>query len=118
MTDSKWTEVGRWYPAMPPALPDETDDQYTDRLTGADGTGRVPYDHKRYRQCSLSYHEECSRLRTGDEGCQCPCHDEIQQLVDELPVDWLGTGSSSEAADAEAEAWGRRWDAAMTRRGR
>jgi hypothetical protein len=59
----------RWYPGMPPALPDETDEQYTDRLTGADRTGRVPYDHHRNRQCSIGWHNEC----TGG-GCECPCH--------------------------------------------
>lgn len=67
-------ERGRWYPEMPPALPGETDAQYTDRLTGADRTGRVPYDHRRYRQCSIGYHEECSQnRRPGD--CECPCHE-------------------------------------------
>lgn len=40
-------EHGSWYPGLPPALPGETDAQYTDRLTGADRTGRVPYDHRR-----------------------------------------------------------------------
>lgn len=64
---------GRYYPDMPPALPGETNDAYTDRMTGADGTGRVPYDHRRYRQCSIGYHDECSRnRRPGD--CECPCH--------------------------------------------
>jgi hypothetical protein len=29
-------EKGMWYPDMPPALTGETDDQYMDRLTGAD----------------------------------------------------------------------------------
>lgn len=68
-------ERGRWYPNMPPALPGETDEQYTNRLTGADRTDRVPYDHSRNRQCSIGYHEECSdRHNTGE--CGCPCHEE------------------------------------------
>lgn len=77
---------GRWYPEMPPALPGETDEQYTDRLTGADGTNRRPYDHRRNRQCSIGYHDECSdradrsRARTrADGGCECPCHYEPSQ---------------------------------------
>jgi hypothetical protein len=69
------TEVGRWYPNQPPKLDGETDDEYTDRLTGADSTGRRPYDHSRNRQCSIGWHEECSdRLNAGD--CGCPCHEE------------------------------------------
>lgn len=62
----------RYYPKMPPALPDETDDMYTDRLTGADGTSRRPYDHHRNRQCSLGYHRECTD--PDGERCKCPCH--------------------------------------------
>jgi hypothetical protein len=64
----------RWYPEMPPMLDGEDPDAYADRLTGADGTGRVPYDHSRWRQCSLGWHEECSDP-SGDD-CQCPCHGE------------------------------------------
>ena len=62
----------RYYPKMPPALQGESDEEYTDRLTGADGTNRRPYDHYRNRQCSLGYHREC----TDPQGlrCQCPCH--------------------------------------------
>lgn len=66
------TTRSRWFPEMPPALPGESDDAYTDRLTGADGTGRVPYDHRRNRQCSLGYHDECSD--PAGESCECPCH--------------------------------------------
>jgi hypothetical protein len=65
---------GRWFPEMPPMLAGETVEQYTDRLTGADGTGRVPYDHRRFRQCSIGWHEECSD--PWGEQCECPCHDE------------------------------------------
>jgi hypothetical protein len=65
---------------MPPALPGESDDAYTDRLTGADRTGRVPYDHRRNRQCSIGYHGECSERRITDpsitRNCECPCHAE------------------------------------------
>lgn len=63
---------GRHYPEMAPLLPGETIEQYTDRLTGADGTGRVPYDHRRRRQCSIGYHDECSDPQGKD--CKCPCH--------------------------------------------
>jgi hypothetical protein len=61
-----------WYPQMPPALPDESSEAYTNRLTGADQTDRVPYDHRRNRQCSIGWHGECS----DPEGvsCECPCH--------------------------------------------
>jgi len=62
----------RYYPEMPPALPDESDAEYTDRLTGADQTDRVPYDHYRNRQCSIGYHNECTDPR--GERCKCPCH--------------------------------------------
>jgi hypothetical protein len=57
---------------MPPKLKGETADQYTDRLTGADKTNRVPYKERRNRQCSIGYHDECSDPKGGQ--CQCPCH--------------------------------------------
>jgi len=62
----------RYYPKMPPMLPRESVDAYTDRLTGADKTGRVPYNHRRNRQCSIGYHMECSDPL--GERCECPCH--------------------------------------------
>lgn len=65
-------EKGRYYPDMPPPLPDERADEYTNRLTGADRTDRRPYDHARFRQCSIGYHDECSDP-AGYE-CGCPCH--------------------------------------------
>lgn len=65
---------GRFYPEMPPMLEGESLIAYTDRLTGADKTGRVPYGHRRFRQCSIGYHEECSDP-DGSE-CECPCHPE------------------------------------------
>jgi hypothetical protein len=61
-----------WYPDMPLPLPYETTTQYTDRLTGADKTDRVPYDHRRNRQCSIGWHHECSDPRGAS--CECPCH--------------------------------------------
>jgi len=67
---------GVFYPDMPPVLPGESSDEYTDRLTGADGTNRVPYDHRRYRQCSIGYHDECTD--TQGETCKCPCHSEAR----------------------------------------
>jgi hypothetical protein len=70
------TEVvrGRWYPNQPPALPGEDDDAYTNRLTGCLGPELRPYDHRRNRQCSIGWHEECSD-RVG-LSCECPCHPE------------------------------------------
>jgi hypothetical protein len=59
-------------PLMPPPLPSESDAEYTDRLTGADGTDRVPYKERRFRQCSIGYHDECSDPQGAE--CQCPCH--------------------------------------------
>lgn len=68
------TTVARWYPNQPPKLPGETADDYTNRLLGAGGH-TYPYDHRRGRQCSIGYHEECSdRLNSGE--CGCPCHEE------------------------------------------
>lgn len=68
------TEIqrGTHYPDMPPVLPGEDDDAYTNRLTGADRTGRVPYDHSRRRQCSIGWHGECSD--PNGYSCECPCH--------------------------------------------
>lgn len=63
---------GAWYPDLPPALDDEDANSYTDRLTGADRTGRSPYNHRRNRQCSIGYHDECSDS-LGLQ-CECPCH--------------------------------------------
>jgi hypothetical protein len=68
-------KLGKWYPQMPPMLPGgEGNAAYTDRLTGADRSGRRPYDHPRNRQCSIGYHRECSDA----DGltCHCPCHRE------------------------------------------
>lgn len=66
---------GRWYPEPAPALDDETDEQYTDRLLGHYGPALMPYDHTRNRQCSLcliGYHDECSD--PAGQFCGCPCH--------------------------------------------
>lgn len=62
-----------YYPNMPPWLEGEQRDAYTDRLTGADGTGRQPYNHRRFRQCSIGWHFECTD--PNGEECECPCHD-------------------------------------------
>jgi hypothetical protein len=79
---------GCWYPSPAPALEGEGD-EYTDRLTGADGTGRRPYDHPRGRQCSIGWHMECSRWR-GAPGCECPCHeDKAPPDVKHLPASLL-----------------------------
>jgi hypothetical protein len=70
--EAETTERARHFPEMPPKLDGEDAGQYTDRLTGADGTGRVPYDHPRNRQCSIGFHEECSD--PAGKHCKCPCH--------------------------------------------
>jgi len=83
---------GRYYPEQPPMWPGETADQYTDRLTGADRTGRRPYDHARNRQCSIGYHDECSDGKYGDYTgeCACPHHTdpnyrtEVEQEQDDV----------------------------------
>lgn len=76
---------GTHYPKMPPMLAGEgeTTDDYADRLTGADGTGRVPYNHVRNRQCALGWHRECSErqiVSAKDRRCQCPCHQYLSTL--------------------------------------
>jgi hypothetical protein len=50
----------------------ETAIEYTDRLTGANGTNQRPYAERRLRQCSIGYHDECSDPEGID--CKCPCH--------------------------------------------
>jgi hypothetical protein len=72
MSTETLIERGRWFPQMPPHLDGETSDAYTNRLTGADRTNRIPYDHDRNRQCSIGWHGECSDPR--GVACQCPCH--------------------------------------------
>ena len=76
---------GKWYPEMPPVLDGEDAGQYTDRLTGADRTNRVPYHHKRNRQCSIGYHSECSD--PAGESCECPCH--VERALAEYPAEIL-----------------------------
>ena len=65
-------ERARYFPQMPPDLPGEDNDAYTNRLTGALGEDRRPYDHPRNRQCSIGYHGECSN--PSGRVCKCPCH--------------------------------------------
>lgn len=74
-----------WYPDPPPRIVGEDINAYTDRLTGADKSGQRPYDHDRYRNCSVGYHPSCSALRDDDGGCGCPCHadqDPMEHMVD------------------------------------
>ena len=73
-------ERGRWYPAPAPSLDGETDDTYTNRLLGADGTDRRPYDHPRNRQCSSGSHLECSD--PAGERCKCPCRTDPGAPID------------------------------------
>lgn len=80
--------TGRWYPEMPPSFPGETPEEYTDRLTGADRTDRRPYDHKRNRQCSIGYHDECSDGKYGEYtgACECPHHTDPDYLTEEEQI--------------------------------
>lgn len=80
-------EVGRWYPNMPPRLPDESLEQYSDRLIGAQGPDLRPYDHHRNRQCSIGWHSECSDRDNQDEHCQCP-HHEVVRTADVAVATW------------------------------
>jgi hypothetical protein len=96
LTEPPVVVKGSWFPHPPPTLPGESNEAYTDRLTGAAGMRylrehgadadrltfadvltaqlppevTIPYDHTRYRQCSINYHDECSAPGT----CECPCH--------------------------------------------
>lgn len=65
-------EKGAWYPEMPPRLDDETDVRYLERLRGHAGRDLNPYDHKRFRHCSVGMHNLCSD--PAGETCECPCH--------------------------------------------
>lgn len=86
----KTVVVGRWYPSTAPVLDGEDSDAYTDRVTGADGSGLRPYDHVRYRQCSIGWHMECSRWRSNPAAeCACPCHtDTVPRDIRHMPA-WL-----------------------------
>lgn len=86
---------GKWYPAPAPGFDEESDDTYTTRMLDKE---RNPYDHQRFRQCSIGYHRECSERSvsglanaftdnkfsyTGE--CECPCHTDYSPFVnDEL----------------------------------
>lgn len=86
---------GKWYPAPVPPLPEESDVDYTNRMLGLSGK-QSPYDHLRYRECSLGYHRSCTQRgelgiadvftdnKLGYIGkCQCPCHLDSYSLVAE-----------------------------------
>lgn len=83
---------GRWYPSPAPALDGEDDDAYTNRLTGAAGAGQQPYDHVRYRQCSIGWHMECS-CRRGGGLCMCPCHADHAPRDTRLMPAWILDGA-------------------------
>lgn len=105
---SETIQVGRYYPDMPPALDGEGPTEYTDRLTGADQTGRRPYDHGRFRQCSLGWHDQCSD--PGGDECECPCHTDQQQLWNpprrfQLHRDTDVTGVSGSGLVADGVLW-------------
>jgi hypothetical protein len=77
-------ERGRWYPSPAPGLDGESDDAYTDRLAGANGTDRRPYDHPRSRECSIGWHSECSD--PSGAVCKCPHHADAAAGADHLPL--------------------------------
>ena len=57
------------------AMPDDNSPEgveYTDWLTGADGTRKQPYPQKRNRGCAIGYHQDCTD--PAGEWCGCPCH--------------------------------------------
>ena len=87
---------------MTESLPGETDAQYTDRLTGADKTGRRPYAEHRLRQCSIGYHDECSDP-TG-EICECPCHKLTSELWEAALRELLAYAAEQQALKEKAEA--------------
>lgn len=98
-------ERGRWYPDMPPGLPGETDEQYTNRLTGYSGRALIPYDHRRYRECSIGFHDTCSQRATpaAERNCECPCHtdaDTISAAAQRLGAAGHQVGDDDEPAPA------------------
>ena len=83
-------EQARWYPSPAPLLDGESSDAYTDRIAGADGTGRRPYDHPRGRSCSIGWHGECTGWP-----CECPHHaDTVPLDVRHMPP-WLPAGADA-----------------------
>lgn len=82
------TEVvkGRWYPVGAPYLPGETPEAWTDRVLGVLGDWGRPYNHRRNRQCSIGWHNECSD-RQHNGSCGCPCHEERRD-ADRLVAEW------------------------------
>lgn len=106
-------ERGRWFPQAPPRLDDETDDAYTDRLTGADHTDRIPYDHRRNRQCSIGWHGECSD--PGGESCECPCHTpegklevRVRDLEESVVALWAVASRNLPEPPSRQPGWGKR----------
>lgn len=83
-------------PPMPPMLEGETAIEYTNRLTGADGTNRRPYAERRLRQCSIGYHDECSDPEGID--CKCPCHQ-----FDKLRSEALELEATAMSAEAQTD---------------
>lgn len=91
-----WHWVARYWPAPPPKLAGEDDDLYIARLTGQDGTNRVPYDHRRCGHCAIGLHDQLCYMP-----CQCPCRSEVGVL--ELQVYQL----QESLVAAYSVAWGR-----------
>ena len=106
-------ERGRWFPQQPPQLDGESDDAYTGRLTGADGAGRIPYDHARNRQCSIGWHNECSD--PAGQTCQCPCHTaegkleaRVWELEESVVALWAIASDRLPEGVTKRPGWGKR----------
>jgi hypothetical protein len=105
------SDTARWFPEQPPHLPGEAAAAYTDRLTGADRTDRIPYDHPRNRQCSIGWHAECSD--PAGTSCKCPCHTEAGKLalrlheIEETAVALYGVAAGL-LPEGKTPGWGAR----------
>jgi hypothetical protein len=107
------TGTARWFPEMPPELPGEDRDAYTNRLTGADRTGRVPYDHCRNSKCSIGWHRECTD--PAGVSCKCPCHTEkgaleleVWELEESVVALWAVASGKLPEPGTQRPGWGLR----------
>lgn len=66
----------RKFPRLPPRKPGESNNAYTNRLTGADGKGGA-YKENRFRACCMGWHDDC--IDPYGEDCECPCHDWVRE---------------------------------------
>jgi hypothetical protein len=64
----------RWYPEPPPRRPEESDEDYAQRLTKQHSDRTGPYDHRRSEDCAQSRHSPCVGRLIRSVTCRCPCH--------------------------------------------